>query len=95
VINIGRYQWPSDLRRRSSAERLTITGGNVISPTHRSPLPQGDTPCAQFYDRLIRGQVRGAVRRNNQLKIPMTPIGNRTRDLQICGSGSQEITILK
>ena len=93
---IGRSQWPCGLRRRSAGARFTIPGGIVVSPTHRTPLPQGDTPGALI---SVRGcyDHRAKTRPENliQLKIPMTSTGNRTRDLPICALVPQKITVLK
>ena len=51
-------------------------GGKVVSPTHRPPLPSGNTPGTHFCYRLSRPQGHSAIGRILcQWKIPMTPSG--------------------
>ena len=51
-------------------------GGKVVSPTHRPPLPPGNTPGTHFCYRLSQPQGHSAIGRTLcQWKIPMTPAG--------------------
>ena len=50
-------------------------GGKVISVTHRSPLPPGNTPG---YPRAIVGPEGLSLKNSNNT------IENRTRDLTVC-----------
>jgi len=59
-------------------------GGNVVSLTHRPPLPPGITPGTHFYYRLSRPQGHSATGRIMSLKNSNGIIGNRTRDLPVC-----------
>ena len=44
-------------------------GGEVVSLTHRPPLPPGNVPGTHFHQGLSRPQGHGAVGRNLSLKI--------------------------
>ena len=50
-------------------------GGEVVSLTHRPPLPPGNVPGTHFYQGLSRPQGHGTVRSNMSLKNPVTPPG--------------------
>ena len=56
-------------------------GGKVVSLTHRSPLPPGNTPGTHFCWRLCRPQGHSATGRIMSLKNSNETIVNRTRDL--------------
>jgi len=50
--------------------------GKIVSLTHRSPLPPGNTPGTHFCNRLNRPQSHSVIGRILcQLKIPVTPAG--------------------
>jgi len=70
--------WNSQISRQSTHE-----GGKVVSPTHRSPLPPGDTNGTHFYIRL-----NSAARRIASMKNSNDTIGNRTRDFRLQRSAS-------
>ena len=59
-------------------------GGKVVSLTHRSSLPPGNTPGTHFCYRLNRPQGHSATRRIMLQKNFNDTIGNRTRDLPVC-----------
>jgi hypothetical protein len=69
-------------------------GGKVVSLTHRTPLPPGNTPGTHFCYRLSRPQGHSATGRIMSLKNSKDTIGNRTRDLPTFLYKS-EITIVK
>ena len=51
-------------------------GGQIVSLTHRPPLPQGNVPGTHFCQRLSRPKGHSAIRRILcQRKLPMTPAG--------------------
>jgi hypothetical protein len=50
-------------------------GGDVVSLTHRPPLPPGNVPGTHFHQGLSRPQGQGTVGRYMSLKNPMTPPG--------------------
>jgi hypothetical protein len=56
----GRFQW-------HSANEV----GEVVSLTHRPPLPPGDVPGTHFQQGLSRPQGHGTVGRNMSLKNPV------------------------
>ena len=49
--------------------------GEVVSLTHRPPLPPGNVPCTHFHQGLSGPQGHGRVGRNMSLKNPVTPGG--------------------
>ena len=53
-------------------------GGNVVSPTHRPPLPPGDIPGTHFCYRLSRPQGPNPAGRIESMKNSSDPVGNRT-----------------
>jgi len=55
-------------------------GGEVVSHTHRPPLPPGNTAGTNFCQRLSRPQGHSANGRIMSLKNSNDTIGNRTRD---------------
>ena len=58
-------------------------GGKVFSPTHRPPLPPGNTPGTHFYWRLSRSQGHSAIGKIMSMKNSNDAIWNRTSDLPI------------
>ena len=50
-------------------------GTEVISLTHRPPLPPGNVPGTHFHYGLSQPQGHGAVGRNMSLENPVTPTG--------------------
>ena len=62
-------------------------GNNVANPTHRPPLPSGDSSGAHFCYSLSQRQDR----RDKSMKNPNDPIGNRSRYLPD-GSGVPQPT---
>jgi hypothetical protein len=50
-------------------------GGEIVSPTHRLPLPPGNFPGTHFHWGLSRPQAHGTVGSNMSLKNPVTPPG--------------------
>jgi hypothetical protein len=50
-------------------------GGEVVSFTHRPPLPEGSIPGTHFHEGLSRPRGHGMVGRNMSLKNPVTPPG--------------------
>jgi hypothetical protein len=79
------------------APRISIhsaqEGGNVVSPTHRSPLLPGDIPVTLSCYRLSRLQNNSADGRISSMKIPSDPIGYRTRDIP-AGSAVPQLTAI-
>jgi len=66
--------WGSQISRQSAHE-----GGKVVSPTHRPPLPPGNTPGPG----LSQPQGYSAAERLCQWKIPMTPSGIEPATFQL------------
>jgi hypothetical protein len=73
--------WGSKVSRQSAHE-----GGNVVSPTHRPPLPPGNIPGTHFCLRLSRSQGHSAAGRIMSMKNSNDTIGNRSRDLPVCSA---------
>jgi hypothetical protein len=73
--------WGSHISRQSAHE-----GGKVVSPTYRPPLPPGIIPGTHFYQRLSQPQGHCAAGRIMSMKNSRDTMGNRTRDLQACGT---------
>jgi len=69
--------WGSQISRQSAHE-----GGNVVTPTHRPPLPPGNIPGNHFCQRLRQPQGHSAAGRIMSMKNSNDTIGNRTRDLE-------------
>jgi hypothetical protein len=67
-------------------------GDNVVSPTHRPPLPPSPRryPWYSFLYRLSRRQGHGAAGRIMSIKNLSGPIGNRTCDLPACRLNNSE-----
>ena len=65
------------LKVKESRNRPPVAheGGDVVSLTHRPPLPPGNVPGTRFHWGLSRLQVHGTVGRNMSLKNPVTPPG--------------------
>jgi hypothetical protein len=61
--------WDTQILRQSAHE-----GGKVVSPTHRSPLLQGNIPGTHFCYRLSQPQGHSAA------------IGNWSRNLPVCSA---------
>ena len=61
-------------------------GGKVVSLTHRSFLPPGNTPGTHFCWRLSRPQCHSAIGRIISMKNSNDTIWNRTSDLLICST---------
>jgi hypothetical protein len=66
-------------------------GGNVVSPTHRPPLPPEIIPGTHFCRRLRWPQGQSAAGRIVSLKNSNDTIGNRPRDLPVCSSVPQPL----
>ena len=76
--------WGSQISRQSAHE-----GGKVVSPTHRRPLPPGNTPGTHFCYRLSWPQGHSAAGRIMSIKNSNDTIGNRTCDLPACSAVPQ------
>jgi hypothetical protein len=66
-------------------------GGNVVSPTHRPPLPPGNIPGTHFCKRLSRPQGHSAAGRIMSMKNSNDTMGNRSRDLPVCSAVPQPL----
>jgi hypothetical protein len=62
----------------------------VVSPTHRPPLPPGNIPGTHFCFRLSQPQGHSAAGKMSN-KNSSDTIGNRSRDLPICGAVPQPL----
>jgi len=71
--------WGSQISTHSAHE-----GGEVVSPTHRPPLPSGNISCTHLCQGLSRPQGRSAAGRVMLMKKSNDTIGNRNRDLPAC-----------
>jgi hypothetical protein len=60
------------------------TAQEVVSLTHRPPLPPGNTPGTHFCWRLSRPQGHSATGEIISLKNSNDIMGNRTRNLPVC-----------
>jgi len=76
--------WGSQISRQSAHE-----GGNVVSPTHRPPLPPGNIPGTHFCQRLGRPQGHSEAGRIMSMKNSNDTTGNRNRDLPACSAVPQ------
>jgi len=76
--------WGFQISRQSAHE-----GGNVVSLTHRPPLPPGNIPGTHFCWRLSQPQGHSAAERIMSMKNSNDTIGNRTRDLLACSAVPQ------
>ena len=76
--------WGSQISRQSAHE-----GGNVVTPTHRPPLPPGNIPGNHFCQRLRQPQGHSAAGRIMSTKNSSDTIGNRTRNLKACSAVPQ------
>ena len=76
--------WGSPISRKSAHE-----GSNVVSLTHRPPLPPGNIPGTHFCWRLSRPQGHSAAGRIMLMKKSSDTIGNRTLDLPACNAVPQ------
>jgi len=76
--------WGSQISRQSAHEC-----GKVVNPTHRPPLPPGNTPGTHFCYRLSQPQGHSAVGRIMSIKNSNDIIGNRTRDFPTCSAVPQ------
>jgi hypothetical protein len=79
--------WSGPKRSRNLRFPYFITtaqdGGNVVSLTHRPPLPPGNTPGTHFCYRLSQPQCCSTTGRIKKLKNSNDTIGNRTHDLAV------------
>jgi len=66
--------------------KTTQDGGKVVNPTHRLPLPPGNSPGTHFCQRLSRSQGHSAIERIMSMKNSNDIIWNRTSDLPICST---------
>jgi hypothetical protein len=75
--------WDSQISRHSAHE------GGKVSPTHRPPLPQGNSPgthlCLSWVDPRTTVRLQGLCK----WKKYNNTIGNRTRDLPACSAMPQ------
>jgi len=55
-------------------------GGEVVSLTHRQPLPPGNVPGTHFHQGLSRPQSHGTVGRNMSLNTSSDTTGNLSRE---------------
>ena len=77
-------RWGSQISRQSAHE-----GGQVVSPTHRPPLPPGNIPGTHFCWRMSQPQGHSAAGRVMSMKNYSDNIGNRTSDFTACSAVPQ------
>jgi hypothetical protein len=63
--------------------------GKVVSPTHWPPLPRRKDPWYSYLLETSQPQGPSATEEIESMKDSTDPIGNRTRDLPICGAVPQ------
>jgi hypothetical protein len=82
--------WGYQISRQSAYK-----GGNVVSPTHRPPLPPGNIPGTHFCWRLSQRPSHSAAGRIMSMKNSDYTIGNRIRDLPACSAVPQPTAPLR
>jgi len=77
AVPLHAWSGPEGSRKLRFPDFMTTQdGGNVVSLTHRPPLPPGNTPGTHFCYRLSRPKGHSAIGRILcQRKISMTPAG--------------------
>jgi hypothetical protein len=76
-------------RKTEVARIFKHEDGNVVSPTHRPPLPTGKIRGTHFCQRLHLPQGHSAAEWIRSMKNASGPIGNQTRDLPACSAVPQ------
>jgi hypothetical protein len=87
-VPLEAWSGPEGSRKLRYPDVMTTAqgGGKVVSYTHRSHLPPGNSPGTHFCYRLSRPQGHSAIGRIMSIKNSNDTIWNRTSDLLICSA---------
>jgi hypothetical protein len=97
AVPLQAWSGPEGSRKLKLIDFMTTAQdvGKVVSLTHRSPLPPGNTSGTHFFYRLSRPLGQSATERIMSLKNSNDTIGNRARDLPVFSAVPQPTAPLR